>query len=569
MAERPGPLLRVRNLWVDRLQGPSLLRGVSFEVSEGESLALVGPSGCGKSLTARALIGLLPAGLRGRGSIQWRGAELTAETWGAVRGVGIGLILQEPMTSLNPVLSVGAQVAETLRVHQGLSRSAAWSGAVQLLSETRIPDPERVVHQYAHQLSGGMRQRVLLAAALACDPELLIADEATTALDVLVQREILALIRDIQSRRKMALLFITHDVNLVPLVANKVATMADGRITEVVAVTDLDFSRPRCLAPSAPVAAKPVLVAKKVRVWHEGALQPAVAGVDLELLPGRAVGLLGESGCGKTTLGRALSLQHRPQRGTVRLGGEDCLSTRGSVLRSQRRQIQMLFQDPGGSLNARQRVDAALKEAAGMPACDPVALLVEVGLDPAIGSCFPHQLSGGQRQRVALARCLAASPAVLIADEPTSALDAAAQDQVLELLAKVMRERSLALLLISHDLEVLQRLCHQIHVMYAGLVVEVLPVVENPAPRHPYTIELFRSVPRNLRQNPGDSAAGPLSFADAQTGSGQGCPYQANCARRKASCAKELPPLERLSSDWFLRCPVTAMDDCSQFIDTL
>jgi len=579
MTEAPsaGRLLKVRGLRVDhrvsdRSSWLPLLSGVDLDLEPGEAAALVGPSGCGKSLMARALLGLLPSGFRWQGELAWSGTPLTdphGEAWRQVRGGGLGLILQEPLTSLNPVLTVGEQVAETLRIQQGLSRARAEQGAVGLLAETRIPDPERIARCYAHQLSGGLRQRVLLAAALACGPDLLIADEPTTALDVSVQKEILALINRIRREREMALLFITHDLNLVPLLADKVMFMAAGRITRVMSVQRMPLPASPKLQVPARSPAEPILSARGLVVRYPRLERPAVAGVDLDLRPGQATGLLGESGCGKTSLGRALGCHVPLVSGTMTLAGVPYPSGDRRTVRTQRRQVQVLFQDPGSSLDPRQTVGGALREAAGPDGPGAGALLVEVGLSAALVDRYPHQLSGGQRQRVALARCLAPAPSVLVADEPTSALDAATRDQVLQLLAQVMDGRGLALLIISHDLEVLQAICGEIQVMYGGTILERLPGGEFFRPRHPYTRELQAAVPRSLRGDPALWGQTPLQPATDLVKISGGCPRYGICPAQKISCGKELPPLKMVSADHWLRCPEAETNGPPHFIDTL
>jgi len=571
-----GRLLSVRQLEVDHCDRDRgvlrpLLKGVDLDLHPGQALALVGPSGCGKSLTARALLGLLAPDFAWRGEICWRGTRLTnprGETWRQVRGRGLGLIMQEPLANLNPVLRVGDQIAESFRVHHGVSWADARRRAVALLAETRVPVPAFAADRYPHQLSGGMRQRVLLAAVLACDPALLIADEPTTALDMSVQQEILVLINRIRQERNMAFLFITHDLNLVPLLTDRVAFMTDGRIAEATSIAQVDLPpAPDVNAVRAHEVA-PVLKARDLVVRYEGAQNAAVAGVDLTLRPGQAIGLLGESGCGKTSLGRALA-RHLPlERGSLQLIGDESTLTGGARERERRRRVQMLFQDPGSSLDPRQRVAAALREAAEPATPAPAQLLYEVGLDSAVGSRYPHQLSGGQRQRVALARCLAVTPLVLIADEPTSALDVAARDLVLALLTHIMRERGLAVLLISHDLEVLRGACQEVQVMYGGLIVEILPGGETFGPRHPHTLALQAALPRTLRQDPGLWAEKSARPHDENGANVTGCPLYGDCPLQKPLCGKELPPLLRLSVGHWLRCPEAEAAGPSHFIDT-
>ncbi len=591
-------LLRVENLHVSFPgHGPGreakVLAGVDLVIGQGEAVALVGPSGCGKSLLTRALLGLLPGDAAWTGTILWRGEHLRdprARNWRQVRGRGMALVLQEPQTSLNPVLAIGDQIAETVRAHSGVSRREARSRAVSLLAEMLVPDPAEKANCYPHQLSGGMRQRVLLAAAMACDPDLLIADEPTTALDVTVQREILALINRIRRDRGMALLFITHDAELVPLVATRRAEMSGGRI---VAEFDLDLPADKAevqdtpsgessAGVSTPQSKKmnPVLKARNLVVRYGAGMMvrgslpqrtgAPVDGVDIDLIPGRALGLAGESGCGKTTLARALSRHLVAVGGTLELEGEDFLATRGSRLRHRRRRVQMLFQDPAGSLNPRQIIGRALSEAAGRDDQAQVAdLLAEVGLSGELAGRYPHELSGGQRQRVSLARCLAADPRVLIADEPTSALDRESRNRILSLLEKAMARRGLALLLISHDFGVLHSICDRVDVMYGGVIVESYRVAERSRIRHPYTLSMMASTPASLNRAQrwwSDAGNDPQKFRGP---SPVGCPLAGQCHLRKSHCLIELPPLVEVAEGHYLRCPEVGQSGPSHFIDTL
>ena len=577
-------LLRVENLKVS-FPGPDpdrdleILTGVNLMIKPGESVALVGPSGCGKSLLARALLGLLPDEASMSGDVLWMGEKLNdrnGRPWAEVRGRGMALMLQEPQTSLNPVLTVGDQIAETVRTHFRVSRREASRRAVSLLTEMMVPEPETRAGFYPHQLSGGMRQRVLLAAAMACDPALLIADEPTTALDVTIQKEILGLISRIRRDRGMALLFISHDEDLVPLVATRQARMSDGLTTMVnsedgpgpYSVSDQSIEVRSGIEPppTAGRAPGPVLKARDLVAGYvpvtmdlsdsqgEGVrrIQAPVAGVDVDLYPGRALGLAGETGCGKTTLARALSRHLRPASGTLELEGEDFRAATGVRLRLLRRRVQLLFQDPAGSLNPRQTIGRALAEASENQ--DPalsVELLEEVGLSAGMARRYPHELSGGQRQRVALARCLSADPKVLIADEPTSALDNQSRDRVLSHLRRTMERRGLALMVISHDFRVLDAICERISVMYGGLIVESYPVNERTAFWHPYTREMMAASPAVLKSN-------PRLLSDAGNGSREkipppihGCPRVGRCPLQKSHCATELPPLLEVAEGHF------------------
>ncbi len=575
-------LLQVENFKVG-FAGHWILQGVDLEIFPGEAVALSGASGCGKSLLARALCGLLPAKAHSSGRILWKGTLLSGDDgagWDGLRGGQLNLMLQEPATSLNPVLSVGRQIAESWSLHHRGQNTNAEAETINLLQEVRIEDPARVSRMHPHQLSGGMKQRVLLAAALACEPSLLIADEPTTALDPTVQRDILALLRDVRLRRQMAMLFISHDPHLVALLSDRSCEMRKGRLFpsgEDGCDAAQDSVRPFSIAEIQEK--QPVLVAEKLVVeyansrWSRfagdgSAVVKAVAEVDMELRPGMAVGLAGESGCGKTSLARALVHQAPVSSGTIFLGQSDFLAARGETLRLGRRKGQLVFQDPAGSLNPRQKIGAMLQEAAS-PHQSPVAeMLSEVGLTPDLEHRYPHTLSGGQRQRVALARALATQPEFLIADEVTSALDPRACRKIMSLLAGIMKRRRLAVLQISHDLNLLERWCHQVQVMLGGVILEVYPGGKEAVVRHPYTHNLHASMPVALRGQEQSLQEGEKHTKEIRGSKSGACPWAHSCRDAISTCYKVLPPLVLVAEGHLSRCPVVEATVSSTFIDT-
>jgi peptide/nickel transport system ATP-binding protein len=668
-SEAARPLLEVESLSVDLpgRQGPVRpVSGVSFALRRSETFALLGESGCGKSMTALAINRLLPAGgVIAGGEVRFQGTslpDLPEAKMRAVRGGGIGMIFQEPATSLNPVLSVHTQIAEVLAQHRGIEGAAAVEEARRLLAAVGIPDPARRLESYPFQLSGGMKQRVMIAMALAGEPRLLIADEPTTALDVTIQAQVLDVLADLQAERGMGMLLITHDLGVVARMAHRVGVMYAAELIETAPRDDFfrapqhPYSRalfgalPRRDGRGAPLAALPGTVPALDRTivgcrfadrcpevmarcrveapgWHrtgeqavrchlfesgsrglpltvlrelarerppanhrqpllevrdlkvhfpvkKGVLQrtvgsvKAVDGLDLSIAPGRTVALVGESGCGKTTVGKAILQLERPTAGEVFFDGHDLTSLSPGELRPLRRGLQMIFQDPFASLNPRMRVGEILAE--GMVALGAgegpterqatiAALLERVGLSAGMAQRFPHEFSGGQRQRIAIARALAVSPRLIVCDEPTSALDVSVQAQILNLMGELQRELGLAYLFITHNLAVVDYLAHEVVVMYLGRVVERGPtraVLDHPA--HPYTRALLAAVPRL----PGEEAAVGVS-PEAATGGTEmpsplapppGCHYHPRCPRASDVCRRQYPEATKMEEGRWVNC---------------
>ena len=505
-------LLAVRDLSVSfAVDGGEVeaVRHVSFDIGRGESVALVGESGSGKSVTALSIMQLLPypTARHPSGSIRLSGDELVGAPEAMmqrVRGDRIAMIFQEPMTSLNPLHTIEKQVNEVLRVHKRLSRSAARARTLELLRLVGLPEAERRLDAYPHQLSGGQRQRVMIAMALANEPDLLIADEPTTALDVTIQAQILALLGQLKAKFGMALLLITHDLAVVRKMVERVCVMSAGEIVEAGAAREV-FESPRhpytrrlLAAEPRPMARTPrtdesaVMEAQDVRVWfpiRRGLLRrtvshvKAVDGVSLAVREGQTVGVVGESGSGKTTLGLAL-LRLQSCQGRIRFAGLDLQSMRANALRPLRREMQIVFQDPFAALSPRMSVAQIVGEGLGVHGIGATpaerrdlidTALREVGLDPALRDRYPHEFSGGQRQRIAIARAMIVKPRFVVLDEPTSALDMSVQAQVVDLLRELQARHRLAYLFISHDLRVIRAVSDEILVMRDGRVVEQGP----------------------------------------------------------------------------------------------
>ena len=555
---------------------------VSFDIKSGETVCIVGESGSGKSVSSLSLMRLVEFGggeitggrllFKRKDSDEIDLAKTDPNLMRSIRGNEIGMIFQEPMTALNPVFNVERQLTEGLRFHESLSRSAALARALKLMREVRIPEPERRLKQYPHELSGGMRQRVVIAMALACKPRLLIADEPTTALDVTIQAEILALIDRLKRETGTAVMFITHDMAVVAQMADRVVVMFRGKKVEEGTVEEI-FENPQHLYTKALLAAVPklgemsgkkypepmVLMSRKqsaavsikgtdelllevesltTRFGVKGGMLRrkvanvhAVEDVSFTINKGQTLGLVGESGCGKSTVGRSILRLEEPQRGSVRIGGKDIMALERNGLRNSRLDMQMIFQDPFASLNPQMQLSDQVAEPIhnfatleGNAVQERVQMLFDrVELPHSFMRRYPHELSGGQRQRVAIARALALNPKLIIADEAVSALDVSVQAQVLNLMMELQSELNLSFLFISHDMAVVERVSHNVAVMYLGRIVEMGPrsaVFENP--QHAYTQALMKAVPiadprkrkeeKDLNFKPIPSPIHPLSY---------------------------------------------------------
>ena len=504
------------------------LSDVSLDVNRGEIVCVVGESGSGKSMTANAVMRLLPHGVAIQGGhIVFDGQDLAAVTEGQmrrIRGARLAMIFQEPMTALNPLRTIGDQIGETFRIHTDMGNADIGRKVLELLTEVKIPDPEQAMRAFPHELSGGQRQRAMIAMALALDPAVLIADEPTTALDVTTQAQILALIRDLQRRKGTAVLFITHDFGVVREIADRVVVMQNGRVVEqgpasqvldapshaytrqlIAAVPALRAPPPRAISENVVLMLRHVskTYRKRSPFGRTTRTTHAVKDVSLALARGSTLGIVGESGSGKSTLARCIVRLVEVDAGAIALDGLDLTTLSRSQMRAERHRIQMVFQDPFGSLNPRRRAGELVAQgliARNVPKIEALAKAQElfelVGLDRRAIDRFPHEFSGGQRQRIGLARALALSPQVLVADEPVSALDVSVQAQVLVLLGDLRTKLGLSTVFITHDLRVAAQVCDFVAVMKAGEVVEYGPIGKVFGdPTHAYTRELLDSIP--------------------------------------------------------------------------
>ncbi len=655
-------LLEVRDLRTHiKMRGATVeaVDGISMTIRPGETVGLVGESGCGKSMTGLSIMRLLPqGGVIAGGSIVLAGRDITKLSKSEmqhVRGNDVAMVFQDPMTSLNPTMTIGDQIAEPVRIHHGASKASARERAAEVLDLVGMPRPRERLDSYPHELSGGLRQRVMIAMALACGPKLLIADEPTTALDVTIQAQILSLLDDLKERLQMGLLLITHDLGVVAGRADRVMVMYAGRMVEegstasvfahmrhpytqalLESIPDVESNRnaslysipgappnladpptscrfaPRCRfaqakcvdedpkievdasghgyacyfpvdglnrsRPAAPSGADavdldvhsagtsaedpPLVVLEDVVKEFpvtRGVLQrsvgsvKAVSGVSMQVKRGETFGLVGESGCGKTTLGRLIAAMERPNSGRILLNGREVAGLKGRERRDRAQEVQLMFQDSYASLDPRMRIDATLREPLAAQGIGDRAqqaarirqLLDEVGLPTRALDLYPHEFSGGQRQRIGFARALTLEPSLIIADEPVSALDVSIQSQILNLMKRLQRERDLTYIIISHDLAVIRYLADRVGVMYLGKLVEIGPaedVYEHPA--HPYTRALLNAIPvpdPNVERAKTATAAikGELPSAlDAPSG----CPFRTRCPSARDICEQEMPP---------------------------
>jgi peptide/nickel transport system ATP-binding protein len=581
----PVPLLAIEGLQVSY---PSLtaVHDLSLSIAPGECLGIVGESGAGKSQAFLAVMGLTPQDARVSGRIRFGAlelAEMSRQALNRVRGASMAMIFQDPSSSLTPHLSIGDQIGEAIVRHRGASWREARAHALELLRRVQMTDPVERLRQYPHELSGGMRQRAMIAMALACDPKLLIADEPTTALDVTIEAQLLALLADLKRERGMAIALITHDFAVIASLADRVVVMQRGRVVESGAVGRI-FAAPEhphtralldaargveTLAPSrdsspARSSGRAVLeiasLGVRYRVRSAQKLQ-ALEAVSFELRPGETLGIVGESGCGKSTLVRAVLQLVRPSAGTVVWAGRSLERLSRAQLRPLRRDLQIVFQDPLDSLDPRMTVaeiigeplrihQPALERSAAAHAVREMLKRVELPLDAAVR--FPHELSGGQCQRVAVARAMILKPGLLVCDEPVSALDASIRGQVVELIRTLQHETGTSVLFVSHDLEVVRALCERVLVLYLGRSMELAPAGElYSLPLHPYTRALLAAVPVadpaiQPARLKGLLAGEPPSATDPPSG----CVFRTRCPHALRLCAERVPEWEAAGERW-------------------
>ncbi len=532
-----GPVVAIRDLTLRLPPGadrPYALQSLNLDINPNENVCVVGESGSGKSLTAQALMGLLPKAITvDSGTAIFDGIDLLkadVATLRAIRGAKISMIFQEPMTALNPSMRIGDQIAEVFEAHGLLTPEERRARVLALAEEVRLPDPARIIEAYPHQLSGGQRQRAMIAMALALEPQLIIADEPTTALDVTTQVQVLKLIREIQHRRGTAVMFITHDFGVVADIADRVLVLQRGVVGEQGSASDV-LSNPLHEYTKALLAAVPhgvpasgesdeaepevaLAVANLSKTYRSragimGKIREVVAvnDVSFSIARGETLGLVGESGSGKSSIARLVTRINEPDAGSILLDGQDFSTMRGEELRRGRSQIQMVFQDPFASLNPRRKVGFSIADgpmSRGVGRKDALAeareLLALVGLSREAADRLPHEFSGGQRQRIGIARALALDPHVLIADEAVSALDVTVQAQVLKLLTSLKDKLHLAMLFITHDLQVAAQVCDRLAVMRQGKIIEIGPTAELFAnPQHDYTRTLLAAIPGSAR----------------------------------------------------------------------
>lgn len=587
-------LLKVRDLRVS-YAGRPVVDGISLQVAPGRCLGIIGESGAGKSQAFLAMLGLSGQGAALQGEVRLGGEDLLTHA-PRLRGRRVAMIFQDPLTSLTPHLRIGEQIAESLVTHRGLTRAAALERAAELLAQVRVNDVPRRLRQYPHELSGGMRQRVMIAMALAGDPELLIADEPTTALDVSVQAQILALLRQLVRERGMALVVVTHDMGVIAALADEVAVMRDGRIVDqgdvarmldapehaysralLAAVPRMDGPAPQPAGVDDSAFGEAVLEARDVSVHHRlraplfgrAPMLAAVDALSLRVAPGEALGVVGESGCGKSSLARALLRLNEVSRGEIVWLGQPIVGLGDAELRRHRTGVQMVFQDPVASLDPLQSVADIVAEplralrpdldAAGR-AARVRAMLDSVGLGAEFSMRRGHTLSGGQCQRVAIARAMVLEPKLLVCDEAVSSLDVSIQAQILELLAGIKR-RGTGIVFVSHNLAVVRQLCERVLVMYLGRAVECGPTeTVFRRPHHPYTHMLLESVPlldpaRERRRldallaSPGDRGEPPSAVERPA-----GCAFHSRCSAAIPACAVCSPVVERATEDHEVAC---------------